>query len=228
MGPPGYQRGFDGSADLGPCFVPAQRLPLTSVERRWETFRTRGDPTLPGTSRVPRFLRGDQSGCDQGGRHFAHAAPICPTASANRLPAGTSRSRSSPVFTRRSSKANAARIGSACAANRDSQPRTVAAGRPAAVTRRQPHPLARANSAAQITPPHPPAGPVQSNSTRERPHPTTPEQIPAAAGSAALPPRPPARTAAPHDPTAPAPPQSGHANSPKPADLRPGKDPDLR
>ena len=52
----------------------------------------------------------------------------------------------------RSNRANPARIGSACAANRDSQPRTVEAGRPAAAQiRRHPQPAARASSVAQIT-----------------------------------------------------------------------------
>ena len=85
-------------------------------------------------------------------RIAAHAAPICATASAVGLPAGTRRSRSAPPPTRRSTRANPTRIGSACAAKRASQPRTVEAGRPAsAVIRRHPHPIARASSADQIT-----------------------------------------------------------------------------
>jgi hypothetical protein len=85
-------------------------------------------------------------------RTAAHAAPTCPTASATASPAGARRSMSAPVLAWRSSRANAARIGSACAANRDSQPRTVDTGRPAAVQiARHPRPAARASSAAQIT-----------------------------------------------------------------------------
>ena len=113
-------------------------------------------------------------------RTAAHAAPICATASAAGLPAGISRSKSIPVLASRSSRANPTRIGSACAANRDSQPRTVEAGRPAAaLTRRQPCPAARASSAAQITATASTRRPStnRGNSTCERPQPPAPEQI---------------------------------------------------
>ena len=63
--------------------------------------------------------------------------------------------------------------------NRDSQPRTVEAGRPAAaLTRRQPCPAARA-SAAQITATASTRRPStnRGNSTCERPRPPAPEQI---------------------------------------------------
>ena len=86
---------------------------------------------------------------------------------------------SPPVLTWRSNRANAARIGSACAANRDSQPRTVDAGRLAAVQiARHPRPAARASSAAQITATTSTRRPRQNrgNSTCERPQPPR-EQI---------------------------------------------------
>jgi len=114
-------------------------------------------------------------------RTAAHAAPIWATASANRSPAGNSRSTSPPPLTRRSSNAKAARTGSACAANRPNQPRTVEAGRPAAaVTRRHPHPITRASNAAQITATASTRRPNtnRGSSTCERPHPPAPEQIP--------------------------------------------------
>jgi hypothetical protein len=53
-------------------------------------------------------------------RTAAHSAPSCPTASASSLPAGARRSHFPPVLTWRSSRANVARIVSACAANRKS------------------------------------------------------------------------------------------------------------
>ena len=113
-------------------------------------------------------------------RTAAHAAPICATASQTGLAAGTSRSMSAPAFTWRSNHANPTRIGSACAANRDSQPRTVEAGRRAAAQiRRHPQPAARANSAAQITATASTRRPRQNrgNSTCERPQPASLEQI---------------------------------------------------
>ena len=113
-------------------------------------------------------------------RTAAHAAPIWETASASGLAAGVRRTMSAPVLARCSSRANPTRIGSACSANRDSQPRTVEAGRPAAAQiRRHPQPDARANSAAQITVTGSTRRPRQSrgNSTCERPHPAGLEQI---------------------------------------------------
>ena len=84
-------------------------------------------------------------------------------------------------------------------------PRTVEAGHPAAaVILRQPCPAAR-SSAAQITATTSTRRPRQNrgNSTCVRPHPPAREQIPAAAGSAAPTPRPPAQTGQPRAPTAP-------------------------
>ena len=91
-------------------------------------------------------------------------------------PAGTRRSMSVPEFALacRSSRTNPTRIGSACAANRDSYPRTVEAGRSAAAQiRRQPQPAARATNAAQITLTASTRRPRQNrrSSTCERPHP---------------------------------------------------------
>ena len=80
----------------------------------------------------------------------AAAANTAATASANAEPAGTnpagsaSRSRTSPVNTRRNTSAREA--------NRRSQPRTVAAGRAnTPAMRRAPHPAARAANPAPIT-----------------------------------------------------------------------------
>ena len=99
---------------------------------------------------------------------------------------------SPPVLAWRSSRANAARIGSACAANRDSQPRTVDAGRPAAA--RSPATPARPRGPAappRSPPPHPPAGPGRTGVTargsgRSR---RRSNRSPAAAGSAEPAPR---------------------------------------
>lgn len=113
-------------------------------------------------------------------RTAAHAAPICATASATRLAAGARRSMSAPAFACHSSRANPTRIGSACAANRDSQPRTVEAGRPAAAQiRRHPQPAARASSVGQITATASTRRPRQNrgSSTCERPQPAGLEQI---------------------------------------------------
>lgn len=121
-----------------------------------------------------------RTGSPQPRRTAAHADPIWATASATRLGAGARRSMSAPVFACRSSPANQSRIGSACAANRDSQPRTVDAGRPAAaVIRRHPQPAARASNAAQITATASTRRPKQNrgNSTCERPQPAGLEQI---------------------------------------------------
>jgi hypothetical protein len=116
-------------------------------------------------------------------RAAAHPAPICATASGTGCPAGTSRSMPVPqlALARRSSHANPTRIGSACAANRTSQPRTVEAGRPAAAQiRRHPQPLAQASNADQITDTASTRRPRQNrgSSTCERPHPPAREQIP--------------------------------------------------
>lgn len=113
-------------------------------------------------------------------RTAAHATPIWATASATGLAAGARRSMSAPVLAWRSSRANPTRIDSACTQNRDSQPRTVEAGRPAAAQiRRHPQPAARASSAAQITETASTRRPRQNrgSSTCERPQPAALEQI---------------------------------------------------
>jgi hypothetical protein len=113
-------------------------------------------------------------------RTAAHPAPIWATASAVGEPAGARRSMSAPTPASRSSLANPTRIGSACAANRDSQPRTVDAGRPdAAQIRRQPTPSAQLTNAAQITSTTSTRRPRQNrgNNTWVRPHPPFREQI---------------------------------------------------
>jgi hypothetical protein len=118
----------------------------------------------------------------------------------------------------RSSHANPTRIGSACAANRDSQPRTVEAGRPAAAQiRRHPQPVAQASSAGQITDTGSTRRPRQNrgSSTCERPQPPAPEQI-ARRGRIRRTDSAASRTnrgaACPHG--ASRPPQYGHASSP--------------
>lgn len=113
-------------------------------------------------------------------RTAAHPAPIWATASATGEPAGLNRSMSVPIPASRSNRANPTRIGSACAANRASHPRTVEAGRPAAAQiRRHPQPAAQLTSAAQITNTGSTRLPRQNrgNSTCERPHPPSCEQI---------------------------------------------------
>lgn len=122
-------------------------------------------------------------------RTAAHPAPIWAIASATGLAAGASRSMSAPALACRSSRANPARIGSACAANRANHPRTVEAGRSAAAQiRRHPEPAARATSAAQITVTASTRRPSQNRgrSTCERPHPPAPSRSHAVAGSAGL------------------------------------------
>jgi hypothetical protein len=153
-------------------------------------------------------------------RTAATAAPICATASATGLPAGANRSRSPPAFTHRSTSANPTRIGSACAANRDNQPRTVEAGRPTiAVIRRHPHPRARARNADQITPTTSTRRPstTRGNNTCDRPHPAAPEQIPRRGRIRPTGPSAADRTnrAAAHPHGANRCPQSGHPNPPE-------------
>lgn len=107
-------------------------------------------------------------------RTAATAAPICATASPTTEPVGVNRSRSPPPAARRSTQAKVTRIDSACAAYRSSQPRTVEAGRPAAlVIVRHPCPAERASDAAEITPTTSTRRPRQNrgNSTCERPQP---------------------------------------------------------
>lgn len=80
----------------------------------------------------------------------------------------------------RSSRAKPDLIGWACVANRDSQPRTVDAARPAAaVIHRHPRPAARAINAAHTTTATSTRRPSRNrgNSTCVRPQPTGPEQI---------------------------------------------------
>lgn len=152
-------------------------------------------------------------------RTVAHPAPIWATASAVGLPAGDNRSMSAPTPASRSSRANPTRIGSACAQNRDSHPRTVEAGRPAAAqTRRQPQPAARLTSAAQITATTSTRLPRQNrgNSTCVRPHPPAREQIARRGRIRSTVPaawRTNRGAAYPHG--ASRDPQSGHANSPE-------------
>jgi hypothetical protein len=113
-------------------------------------------------------------------RTAAHPAPIWATASATGEPAGDNRSMSAPTPASCSSLANPTRIDSACTENRDSQPRTVEAGRPAASQiRRQPTPAARLTNAAQIASTTSTRRPRQNrgSSTCVHPHPPAREQI---------------------------------------------------
>ena len=126
---------------------------------------------------------------------------------------------SAPTPASRSSRANPTRIGSACAENRASHPRTVEAGRPAAAQiRRHPQPVAQANNADQITDTASTRRPRQNrgNSTCERPHPPAREQIPRRGRIRRTDPAP-SRTnrgpACPHG--ANATPHCGHASSPE-------------
>ena len=126
---------------------------------------------------------------------------------------------SAPTPASRSSRANPTRIGSACAENRASHPRTVEAGRPAAAQiRRHPQPVAQANNADQITDTASTRRPRQNrgNSTCERPHPPAREQIPRRGRIRRTDPAP-SRTnrgaACPHG--ANATPHRGHASSPE-------------
>lgn len=83
-------------------------------------------------------------------RTAAAPAPTAATASAKAEPAGAAGAGSASNSC--TSRVNAAKIRSALAATRPSQPRTVDTGRPArAATRRYPHPRARASNAAPIT-----------------------------------------------------------------------------